>query len=95
VQCSILSPAAIAEIARKKDEAYHKKCIKSVGIIHRQAAKWGVKWVANIVKRRRQLIHGHVGGRVHASIRTQGKKREERLQLLLNGYIYDEPIILE
>lgn len=31
--------AAIAEIARKKDEAFHKKCMNRVGITHRQAAR--------------------------------------------------------
>jgi hypothetical protein len=48
--------AAIAEIARKKDEAFQKKYMNRIGITHRQAAKWGIKWVANIKKRRRQFI---------------------------------------
>ena len=44
--------AAIAEIARKRDEAYNKKVMNKIGITHRQAARSATKWLAAWAKKR-------------------------------------------
>jgi hypothetical protein len=72
--------AAIAEIARKKDEAFQKKYTNRVGITYRQAARWGVKWVANIKKRQRQFIGMLVDEFMPAQKRWQ-QRRKSRLDI--------------
>jgi hypothetical protein len=89
---------AVAEIARKKAEAYSKKYLIRVGIVHRQAARWAVKWIASIKQRRKQFMDMLVSEFMPAwerQERRRAQRQAERLNFHLNGYISEEPIVLE
>jgi hypothetical protein len=89
--------AAIAEIARKKEEAYTKKMLARTGIVYRQAARWGFEWAADIRKRRGKFI-GMLEREFMPALERRNARRalkiKERRNLHLNGYIEEEPIVL-
>jgi hypothetical protein len=97
IACNEAEEAAIAKIACKKGKAYNKKVLVWTRIVHRQAAKWGVKWVTNIQRRRRQFMVMWEREFKPALERRNARRALEIkycMNLYLNGYVEEEPVVL-